>query len=119
MNYSRRSSFMSFGIGAFTAAIAMAVMALSSFSATAFDYGATRHDDPWAMSAAYSDMSATFLSALAEVGYVAVMPLHEELNRVGVPRSDVHYASISQIDQRWRFAVDTYRHIDPGRRLAI
>ena len=29
------------------------------------------------------------------------------------------YSSIKQPGQNWRFAVDTYRHIDPGRRLAI
>lgn len=57
------------------------------------------------------------------VHYLAILPeapvLAERAGIDKIPEADRLFASHSQPGQMWRHAVDTYRHIDPGRRLFI
>lgn len=61
-----------------------------------------------------------YLTPVLEIGAMIVeKSIVEQAAGESPSRADVLYASFAQPGQNWRFAVDSYRHIDPGRRLAI
>ncbi len=115
MNYSRTRSLVGF---ISITACAMTMMAMSYVTTTWT--GNDRYGGPAMFS---MSLERHFNNALAAFDHLEVAAPMRHADDIVAPErqsiADALFASTSQPGQDWRFAVDTYRHIDPGRRLAV
>lgn len=116
MNY-RTSSRNLYGL-IMSTGFACAMLAMS-FAHGTFT-GSSAEAYPFRLSVTVERHIDNVLQTFAEMEFVAPRPAAEHISAPDrMSGADVLFASFNQPGQDWRIAATAYRHIDPGRRLAV